>query len=524
MGSSLLALFVGLRRCQLGFWTILIAHIMFCLSLRGGHRQGPAGRPGPAARSRPRWTSTPTSGRPSGGSPCRWCCPASSAAALLSFSLSFDDFIITNFNSGSTVTFPMFVWGAAQRGIPPQINVDRHGRCSLVSIAARCVARRAERPTTRRRRASLTGASAGPSRRWRDAAARGRSGSTTRRARSRCRRSSGDASRRPGRRRRRLHRAVDGAAAPRSATPAATSCCSRPASCGWAARGRNGGFCARQPHPRLRQRARPLARRARRRWTGSGAENLDAHRADASAATASTATGSAPASSSVATAARTRLDELAAEADERPRPPGTTCELLDATRCAREVDSPTYLGGAAGDRDGTAMVDPARLAWGLRAACLDARGADPRGHPGARARPRHGARVGRAHRRTAGAAPAGRAGHQRLPAAAAAAAAVHRAGLRLRADDRAADGRAAGLDRLAEPAGRGRRGQPVPLLPAHPRRPDPVGRLRRGLPLRQPDRPRARAARRDLRAARRALLRRRSRSWRGCASPTAGAA
>jgi spermidine/putrescine transport system permease protein len=45
------------------------------------------------------------------------------AAALLSFSLSFDDFIVTNFNSGSVVTFPMFVWGASQRGIPPQINV-----------------------------------------------------------------------------------------------------------------------------------------------------------------------------------------------------------------------------------------------------------------------------------------------------------------------------------------------------------------------------------------------------------------
>jgi spermidine/putrescine transport system permease protein len=45
------------------------------------------------------------------------------SAALLSFSLSFDDFIITSLNAGQTVTFPMFVWGAAQRGIPPQINV-----------------------------------------------------------------------------------------------------------------------------------------------------------------------------------------------------------------------------------------------------------------------------------------------------------------------------------------------------------------------------------------------------------------
>jgi spermidine/putrescine transport system permease protein len=49
--------------------------------------------------------------------------PGIVAAALLAFALSFDDFIITNFNSGSTVTFPMYVWGAAQRGVPPQVNV-----------------------------------------------------------------------------------------------------------------------------------------------------------------------------------------------------------------------------------------------------------------------------------------------------------------------------------------------------------------------------------------------------------------
>jgi spermidine/putrescine transport system permease protein len=49
--------------------------------------------------------------------------PGIAGAALLAFSLSFDDFIITNFNSGTTVTFPMYVWGAAQRGIPPQVNV-----------------------------------------------------------------------------------------------------------------------------------------------------------------------------------------------------------------------------------------------------------------------------------------------------------------------------------------------------------------------------------------------------------------
>ena len=52
--------------------------------------------------------------------------PGILGAALLSFSLSFDDFIITNLNAGNTTTFPMFVWGAAQRGVPMQVNVDRH--------------------------------------------------------------------------------------------------------------------------------------------------------------------------------------------------------------------------------------------------------------------------------------------------------------------------------------------------------------------------------------------------------------
>ena len=49
--------------------------------------------------------------------------PGIIAGALLAFALSFDDFVITNFVSGNTITFPMFVWGAAQRGIPPQVNV-----------------------------------------------------------------------------------------------------------------------------------------------------------------------------------------------------------------------------------------------------------------------------------------------------------------------------------------------------------------------------------------------------------------
>ncbi len=49
--------------------------------------------------------------------------PGIMAAALLAFALSFDDYIITAFNSGTEVTFPKYVYAAALRGIPPEANV-----------------------------------------------------------------------------------------------------------------------------------------------------------------------------------------------------------------------------------------------------------------------------------------------------------------------------------------------------------------------------------------------------------------
>src|SRR5262249_4623936 len=49
--------------------------------------------------------------------------PGVLAAALLAFALSIDDFVITNLNSGSTVTYPLFIWGAARVSIPPEVNI-----------------------------------------------------------------------------------------------------------------------------------------------------------------------------------------------------------------------------------------------------------------------------------------------------------------------------------------------------------------------------------------------------------------
>jgi spermidine/putrescine transport system permease protein len=121
MAASLLTLFLNMG-AQLGFWTILIAHIMFCLSfvvvavkarvMSMDPRLEQAAQDlyaGPAQTFLR--VTLPIAA------------PGIAAGALLSFALSFDDFIITNFNAGSTVTFPMFVWGSAQRGTPVQINV-----------------------------------------------------------------------------------------------------------------------------------------------------------------------------------------------------------------------------------------------------------------------------------------------------------------------------------------------------------------------------------------------------------------
>ena len=49
--------------------------------------------------------------------------PAILAALLLCFAISIDDFVVTYFNSGSSQTFPLFVWGAAKVGVPAQVNV-----------------------------------------------------------------------------------------------------------------------------------------------------------------------------------------------------------------------------------------------------------------------------------------------------------------------------------------------------------------------------------------------------------------
>lgn len=130
MGAGLAAQFLNVGISK-GFWTIVVAHVMFTLSFvvvtvkarvaTLDPRLEEAGRDLYANASSVFWRIT-----------FPLLLPGIMAAAMLSFALSFDDFIITQFNSGPETTFPKFVYTAAARGIPPEANVIG----SLVFIVA----------------------------------------------------------------------------------------------------------------------------------------------------------------------------------------------------------------------------------------------------------------------------------------------------------------------------------------------------------------------------------------------------
>ena len=121
MGASLLTLFLGLGWAT-GYVTVVIAHVAFQISFIAM-----------TVRARIRgfdWTLEDAS-LDLGSGPARTffkitlplIVPGIVAAAMLSFALSLDDFIITYFVSGSTVTYPLFVNAATKAAVPPQINV-----------------------------------------------------------------------------------------------------------------------------------------------------------------------------------------------------------------------------------------------------------------------------------------------------------------------------------------------------------------------------------------------------------------
>jgi spermidine/putrescine transport system permease protein len=122
MGAALLSFFLILGSPSLGFQTLLIAHVMFCISfvvvvvrsrLIGFDRslEEAAKDLGATAFTTFRLITLPL------------ILPGIFGGAMLAFALSIDDFVISNFNSGTTVTFPLYIFGAAQRGIPVEVNV-----------------------------------------------------------------------------------------------------------------------------------------------------------------------------------------------------------------------------------------------------------------------------------------------------------------------------------------------------------------------------------------------------------------
>jgi spermidine/putrescine transport system permease protein len=150
LGASLLALFLNLR-LNLGMTTIIIAHVMFCISFVVVTVKARIASLDPRLEQAAmdlyadevqtfRRVTLPL------------VAPGILAGALLAFSLSFDDFIITNFNSGTVNTFPKFVYVSATRGIPAQANVIG----SLMFIIALVVVLAGTLIGARRRKGSMT--------------------------------------------------------------------------------------------------------------------------------------------------------------------------------------------------------------------------------------------------------------------------------------------------------------------------------------------------------------------------------
>jgi glycine/D-amino acid oxidase-like deaminating enzyme len=136
---------------------------------------------------------------------------------------------------------------------------------------------------------------------------------------------------------------------------------------GWAASGRNGGFCsASLTHGLANGLDRfgaemPTLDRLGRQNLAEIADTVDRYSIDC----AFERTGEL-----VVATGDWQLPGLAAAA-AAARGLGGDPVLLDAAGVRAELDSPTYVGGL-WDRAGCAMLDPARLAWGLRRACLAA--------------------------------------------------------------------------------------------------------------------------------------------------------
>lgn len=122
LGASLLSMFIQANVSR-GYWTIVVAHVMFSLAFVAVVVRARVIGLDPSLEEAARdlgagtWTTFRLVTLP-------MMMPAVTAGALLAFALSVDDFVITSFNNGTTTTFPLWIWGYAVRNaIPPQVNV-----------------------------------------------------------------------------------------------------------------------------------------------------------------------------------------------------------------------------------------------------------------------------------------------------------------------------------------------------------------------------------------------------------------
>jgi spermidine/putrescine transport system permease protein len=121
LGAALLALFLTMS-LNTGFFTIVIAHVMFTVSyvvvtvkarLEGMDRHIEEAAMDLGATQ---WTTFRKVTLP-------MIAPGVAAAALLAAAISIDDYVITSFNAGQTQTFPLFIFGATRQGVPAEVNV-----------------------------------------------------------------------------------------------------------------------------------------------------------------------------------------------------------------------------------------------------------------------------------------------------------------------------------------------------------------------------------------------------------------
>jgi spermidine/putrescine transport system permease protein len=122
LGSALLALFIQLQSIPLGYPSVLLSHISFSIPFVAvtvrARVQGLDRSLEDAAQD---LFANPVVAFFKVTLPL--IAPAILAGFLLAFVLSLDDFVITNFVSGSLNTFPIWVFGATRIGLPPQVNV-----------------------------------------------------------------------------------------------------------------------------------------------------------------------------------------------------------------------------------------------------------------------------------------------------------------------------------------------------------------------------------------------------------------